>query len=149
MHAMTELVGSVRRHRQAILALVMIVLVLGAVVAIYFQVRRSRRRWRLLPAGDRAWKHLTLAADRAGVGPRPSETIYEYAGWLEDQLPRQVEPIRVVADGKVWQNYSGRPLTRSGANRLEVAWSRLRRPLMMLGLRRRLRRLAGRDRTGT
>jgi hypothetical protein len=126
-------------------ALVMVVLVLGAAVVIYFQARRSRRRWRLLPAGDRAWKHLTLAADRAGVGPRPSETIYEYAGWLEDQLPGQVEPIRVVADGKVWQNYSGRPLTRSGANRLEVAWARLRRPLLMLALRRRLRRLAGRD----
>ena len=130
-------------------AVVMVVLVLGAAVVIYFQARRSRRRWRLLPAGDRAWKHLTLAADRAGVGPRPSETIYEYAGWLEDQLPRQVEPIRVVADGKVWQNYSGRPLTRSGANRLEVAWARLRRPLLMLGLRRRLRRLARRDRSAS
>ncbi len=127
-------------------AVVMIVLVLAAAVVIFFQARRSRRRWRLLPAGDRAWQHLTLAADRAGVGPRPSETIYEYAGWLEEQLPRHGEPIRVVADGKVWQNYSGRPLTRSGANRLEVAWARLRRPLMMLGLRRRFRRLARRDR---
>jgi transglutaminase-like putative cysteine protease len=127
-------------------ALVMIVLVAGAAVVIFFQARRSRRRWRLLPAGDRAWQHLTLAADRAGVGPRPSETIYEYAGWLEEQLPRHGEPIRIVADGKVWQNYSGQPLTRSGANRLEVAWSRLRRPLMMLGLRRRLRRLARRGR---
>ncbi len=126
-------------------ALVMITLVAGAAIVIFFQAQRSRRRWRLLPAGDRAWQHLTLAADRAGVGPRPSETIYEYAGWLEDQLPRHTEPIRVVADGKVWQNYSGRPLTRSGANRLEVAWARLRRPLMMLGLRRRLRRLARRD----
>jgi transglutaminase-like putative cysteine protease len=126
-------------------ALVMIILVGAAAVVIFFQARRSRRRWRLLPAGDRAWQHLTLAADRAGVGPRPSETIYEYAGWLEEQLPRHGEPIRVVADGKVWQNYSGKPLTRSGANRLEVAWARLRRPLMMLGLRRRLRRLARRD----
>lgn len=126
-------------------AVVMIVLVLAAAIVIFLQARRSRRRWRLLPAGDRAWQHLTLAADRAGVGPRPSETIYEYAGWLEEQLPRHGEPIWVVADGKVWQNYSGRPLTRSGANRLEVAWARLRRPLMMLGLRRRLRRLARRD----
>ena len=126
-------------------AVVMIVLVAAAAVFIFFQARRSRRRWRLLSAGDRAWQHLTLAADRAGVGPRPSETIYEYAGWLEEQLPRHVEPIRIVADGKVWQNYSGQPLTRSSANRLEVAWARLRRPLMMLGLRRWLRRMAGRD----
>ena len=53
-------------------ALVMVVLVSSAVVFVLFQMRRSRRRWRLLPAGDRAWRQLTLAADRAGVGPRPS-----------------------------------------------------------------------------
>lgn len=122
-------------------ALVIVALVLGIVVIIYLQARRSWCRWRLLPAGDRAWKQLTLAVDRAGVGPRPSETVYEYAGWLEDQLPRHGEPIRAMADGTVWQSYSGRPLTRSGANRLEVAWARLRRPLLMLGIRRRLRRL--------
>ena len=84
-------------------ALVMIVLVAVAVIFIWFQMRRSKRRWRLLPAGERAWRQLALAADRAGVGPRPSETIYEYAGWLEEQLPKQGEPIRAVADGKVWQ----------------------------------------------
>ena len=128
-------------------ALVMIVLVVAAAIIIFFQARHSRRRWRFLPAGDRAWKHLTLAADRAGVGPRPSETIYEYAGWLEEQIPTHGEPIRVVADGKVWQNYSGRPLTRSGSNRLDQAWARLRRPLLFLALRRRLRRLGRRDGT--
>jgi transglutaminase-like putative cysteine protease len=128
-------------------ALVMIALVVAAAIIIFFQARHSRRRWRFLPAGDRAWKHLTLAADRAGVGPRPSETIYEYAGWLEEQLPTHGEPIRVVADGKVWQNYSGRPLTRSGSNRLDQAWARLRRPLLFLALRRRLRRLGRRDGT--
>jgi hypothetical protein len=128
-------------------ALVMLVLVGLAVVVIGYQMRRSRRRWRLLPAGERAWKHLTLAADRAGVGPRPSETIYEYAGWLEDQLPRHVEPIRTVADGKVWQSYSGRELTRSASNRLDMAWSRLRRPLWFLSLKRRFRRATGRDRS--
>ena len=72
-----------------------------------------QRRWRLLPAGDRAWRQLTAAAGRAGVGPRPSETIYEYAGWLEEQLPSHAEPIQTVADGKVWQSYSGRRLTLS------------------------------------
>jgi transglutaminase-like putative cysteine protease len=81
---------------------VMLALLAGAGLVIWFQVRRSQRRWRLMPAGERAWKQLTLAADRAGVGPRPSETIYEYTGWLEDQLPKHVEPIRTVADGKVW-----------------------------------------------
>jgi len=124
---------------------VMVGLVVGVLVAIYLHARRVRRRWRLLPAGDRAWKQLTLAVDRAGVGPQPFETIYEYAGWLEDQMPRQSEPIRAMADGKVWQNYSGRPLSRSGAHRLEVAWTHLRRPLLTLALRSRLRRLGQRN----
>ena len=109
-------------------------------------MRRSKRRWRLLPAGDRAWRQLTLAADRAGVGPRPAETIYEYAGWLEDQLPKHGEPIRTVADGKVWQSYSGRPLTRSGSNKLEASIRRLRRPMFLLALRRRLRSSSRTDR---
>ena len=98
-----------------------------------------QRRWRLLPAGDRAWQRLTLAADRAGVGPRPSETIYEYTGWLEEQLPSHVEPIRTVADGKVWQAYSGRRMTTAASNRLEEAWARLRLPLVWLAARRWLR----------
>jgi transglutaminase-like putative cysteine protease len=122
-------------------ALVIAVLVLGAAAFILIRLRRLQRRWRLLPAGDRAWQRLALAADRAGVGPRPSETIYEYSGWLEEQLPKQVEPIRTVADGKVWQAYSGRRMTEAAADRLESAWASLRLPLVWLAARRRLRGL--------
>jgi len=122
-------------------ALLIAVLVLGAATFIFLRFRHLQRRWRLLPAGDRAWQRMTLAADRAGVGPRPSETFYEYAGWLEEQLPRQSEPIRTVADGKVWQSYSGRKLSGSAASRLEAAWSSLRLPLVGLALRRWLRNL--------
>jgi transglutaminase-like putative cysteine protease len=124
---------------------VIAVLGLGAVVVVWLRMRQMQRRWRLLPAGDRAWRQLTAAAERAGVGPRPSETIYEYSGWLEDQLPRHTQPIRVVADGKVWQAYSGRRLTTSATNKLEAALARLRRPLMGLALRRSVRRMLGRD----
>lgn len=126
---------------------IMIALALAAAAVIWFQVRRSQRRWRLMPAGERAWKQLTLAADRAGVGPRPSETIYEYTGWLEDQLPKHVEPIRTVADGKVWQSYSGRRLSSGSADRLDAAWARLRLPLIGLAARRRLGRFLRRRRS--
>jgi transglutaminase-like putative cysteine protease len=126
-------------------ALVIAVLVLGAVLVVWIRMQQLRRRWRLLPAGDRAWRELTSAAGRAGVGPRPSETIYEYAGWLEDQLPRQREPIRTVADGKVWQAYSGRRMTATAAQRLEAALRRLRLPLIGLTARRWIRRLVRRD----
>ena len=54
---------------------------------------------------------MALAADRAGVAQRPSETIYEYAGWLEEQIPAQRPEIRAIADGKVWQSYSGKGVT--------------------------------------
>ena len=126
-------------------ALVIAVLVVGAAAFIWIRMRHLQRRWRLLPAGDRAWQRLTLAADRAGVGPRPSETIYEYSGWLEEQLPAHVEPIRTVADGKVWQAYSGRRMTQTASSRLEDAWARLRLPLVWLAVRSRLRRLVRRQ----
>ncbi|HYI65940.1 MAG TPA: transglutaminaseTgpA domain-containing protein [Candidatus Limnocylindrales bacterium] len=126
--------------------LLVAVLILGAVVFIWLRMRHLQRRWRLLPAGDRAWQRLTLAADRAGVGPRPSETIYEYSGWLEEQLPAHVEPIRTVADGKVWQAYSGQRMTQTATSRLEEAWARLRLPLVWLAVRRWLRGI-GRRRT--
>ena len=125
-------------------ALLIGVLVLGAATFIWLRFRHLQRRWRLLPAGDRAWQRLTVAAGRAGVGPRPSETIYEYSGWLEDQLPKHVEPIRTVADGKVWQSYSGRRMTPAGTTRLEEAWARLRLPLIGLAIRRWLRSLVRR-----
>lgn len=120
------------------------VLIIAALGFVWFRLRRSGRRWRMLPAGDRAWQQLTAAADRAGVGPRASETIYEYAGWLEHQLPRHTEPIRTVAQGKVWQAYSGRRMAATASQRLEAAIARLRLPLIGLTLRRRLRNLVRR-----
>jgi transglutaminase-like putative cysteine protease len=126
-------------------ALIIVILVAGALVVVWMRMRQMQRRWRLLPAGDRAWRQLTAAAGRAGVGPRPSETIYEYAGWLEDQIPRHREPIRTVADGKVWQAYSGRRMTATAGERLDAALRSLRLPLMGLAVRRRLGRLFRRD----
>jgi len=127
-------------------ALVIVLLAAAGMAFVWFRLRRTQRRWRMLPAGDRAWQQLTLAADRAGVGPRASETIYEYAGWLEDQLPRHAEPIRTVADGKVWQTYSGRRMTATASQRLDAAMARLRIPLLRLAVRRRVQSLVRRDR---
>jgi hypothetical protein len=129
-------------------ALLMAVLGLGALLVVWLRMRQLQRSWRLLPAGDRAWRQLTAAAGRAGVGPRPSETIYEYAGWLEEQLPRHTAPIRTVADGKVWQSYSGRRLTLSATHKLEAALAKLRMPLIGLAIKRWVRRMSRRDAPG-
>ena len=101
--------------------------------------RGNRRQLRFLSPGDRQWRRLTLAADRAGVAQRPSETIYEYAGWLEDQLPARRPEIRTIAEGKVWHSYSGRGISGSVIARMEDAWKRLQLPLLWLAVRRRVR----------
>lgn len=126
-------------------ALLIAILVLAGLIVVWWRMRSMERGWRLLPAGDRAWRQLTAAAERAGIGQRPSETIYEYAGWLEEQLPSQREPIRTVADGKVLQSYSGRRLTMAATSRLEAAMKALRLPMIRLAIRHWVRRLVRRD----
>jgi len=126
-------------------ALIIGVIVLLGLAAAWWRMQLLNRRWRLLPAGERAWQQLTAAAGRAGIGPRPSETIYEYAGWLEEQLPKHREPIRTVADGKVLQAYSGRTVGAFTAHSLEKASARLRLPLIGLAIRRWLHRVTRRD----
>jgi hypothetical protein len=117
-----------------------VIVLLGVLVLVAaWRLLRGRRRFRFLAPGDRQWQRLAFAADRAGVAQRASETVYEYAGWLEEQLPRRSEEIHQIADGKVWQSYSGRSISSEAIARLERAWSRLRVPLAWLSLRSRLR----------
>jgi transglutaminase-like putative cysteine protease len=120
------------------------ILVISAVgglllLAVAWRWRRARRSLRFMAPGDRQWQRLALAADRAGVAQRPSETIYEYAGWLEEQLPTRRPDIRTIADGKVWQSYSGKGISATMIERIEAAWKRLQLPLVWLAVRRRLR----------
>ena len=120
------------------------ILVIAGLIAIVLGIaawrwRRARRSLRFLTPGDRQWRRLALAADRAGVAQRPSETIYEYAGWLEEQIPNQRPEIRTIADGKVWQSYSGKGVTSDIIARMEAAWKRLQWPMIWLAVRRRVR----------
>jgi hypothetical protein len=93
---------------------------------------------RFLAPGERQWFRLALAADRAGVAQRPHETIYEYASWLEEQIPRHRPEIRTIAQGKVWQSYSGRSISGQALARIEAAWKRIQMPMLLLAVRRRL-----------
>jgi hypothetical protein len=106
-----------------------------------WRLLQRRHRFRFLAPGDRQWQRLAFAADRAGVAQRPSETVYEYASWLEVQLPRQRGEIHEIADGKVWHSYSGRSISSAAIARLERAWSRLQLPLVWLAVRRRVKAL--------
>jgi len=127
-------VSSTGGNLLVIIGLMAVVLAIAA-----WRWRRSRRSLRFLAPGDRQWRRLALAADRAGVAQRPSETIYEYAGWLEEQIPKHQPQIRTIADGKVWQSYSGHGITGDAIARMEAAWKRLQWPMVWLAVRRRLR----------
>ena len=116
----------------------LLVLLIGFVA---WRLLRGRRRFRFLAPGDRQWQRLAFAADRAGVAQRAWETPYEYAGWLEEQIPRRRIEIHEIADGKVWQSYSGHSISSEVIARLEHAWGRLQLPLLWLALRRQIRSL--------
>ena len=94
-----------------------------------------------MPPGDRQWAMLLLAADRAGVSQRPSETDYEYAGWLEEQIPARRPEIQTIATEKVYGSYSGRGMTTDAVTRMQSAWKRLRIPFVWLAIRRRVKSL--------
>jgi transglutaminase-like putative cysteine protease len=126
------------RIGNAWVALLLLTLLVGVVA---WRLLRGRYRFRFLAPGDRQWQRLAFAADRAGVAQRPSETVYEYAGWLEEQLPRRSVEIQQIADGKVWQSYSGRSFTSEAIARLERAWGRLQLPMLWLAVRRGVRSL--------
>jgi hypothetical protein len=94
---------------------------------------------RFMGPGERAWQRLSLAAGRAGVNQRPSETFYEYSAWLEEQIPSRRPEIRTIADGRVYQAYSGRSMTDELVDRVERAWRRLQLPMVWLAARRMIR----------
>lgn len=121
--------------------IVIVVILLALAGVIWWRLRRAGRRLRFLAPGDRQWALLLQAADRAGVSQRASETDYEYAGWLEEQIPARRPEIRTIADAKVWGSYSGRGMTGETVARMGEAWRRLRLPLVWLAVRRRVRSL--------
>ena len=127
---------------------VMLAFAVAAGFLAWWTLRRRGRRMRFMGPGERAWQRLALAAGRAGVNQRPSETFYEYSAWLEDQIPSRRPEIRTIADGRVFQAYSGRSMTDELVGRIERAWQRLRLPMLWLVARRTARSVVRRPRRG-
>lgn len=120
-------------------ALLLIVAIGLLVLYAAWRLIRRRYRYRFLAPGDQQWQRLAYAGDRAGLSPRPAETFYEYASWLEEQLPQRRVEIHQIAEGKVWQSYSGRSVSSEVIARLQMAWSRLQLPMFWLAVRSRWR----------
>jgi len=100
--------------------------------------------WQRGPRGeltaDGVWRSIGRTAGRFGFGPRPTQTVYEYAGSLGDVLPDSRPQLQTVARAKVEVAYGRRAIGADGVRALRDAQRRLRLGLLRLALRRKERR---------
>ena len=96
--------------------------------------------WRRGPRGqtspDRAYGSVTRLAARLGFGPRPNQTVYEYAGALAEVLPEARPQLETVAQAKVESTYGRGLLGADGLQSLRDAERRLRVVMLRLLFRR-------------
>jgi transglutaminase-like putative cysteine protease len=120
------------------LAIVLAVLVAVLVGALAFVAWMRGPRGEISP--DAAWRTMSRVASRFGFGPRPTQTVYEYAASLGELVPVAKADLHTVAEAKVETAYSR---VRLGGERLDAvreATRRLRISLVRLAFKRRPRR---------
>ena len=122
-------------NRQPNVGLIAVALVLLiAVGTLAFVVWRRGPRGEVTP--DRAYATITRLAGRLGFGPRPTQTVYEYAGLLSEMLPQSRPEIQTVAQAKVEVAYGRQMLGEDRMAALREAHRRLRVGLLRLLFRR-------------
>ena len=99
--------------------------------------------WQRGPRGptsaDGAYGSVTRIASRFGFGPRPAQTVYEYASTLGDVLPGVRPELQTVARAKVESVYAREILGQEQLAGLRAAQRRLRVSLLRLAFRRKER----------
>ncbi len=99
--------------------------------------------WRRGPRGaldpDVAWRGLQRLAARLGFAPRPTQTVYEFAGALGDELPVIRPELQTVAHAKVEVAYGRKILDAGRLRDLSDANRRIRLNLLRLVIPRRAR----------
>jgi transglutaminase-like putative cysteine protease len=113
---------------------ILLVVVVGSIAAVAW-----RRGPRGLLSADDAYGSVSRLAARLGFGPRPTQTVYEYAGALADELPMVRPELETVARAKVEVAYGARALEDDRLATLRAAHRRLRVQLLRLVARRRNR----------
>jgi transglutaminase-like putative cysteine protease len=100
--------------------------------------------WQRGPRGEvspeSVWRGISRMAARFGFGPRPNQTVYEYAGTLGDVLPNARPALETVARAKVEVAYGRRELGPDALTTLRDAHRRLRVSLLRLAFLREERR---------
>jgi hypothetical protein len=113
----------------------LLVLVVGGIAFVAWQ-----RGPRGGTSADGAYGTVTRIASRFGFGPRPAQTVYEYAGSLGEVLPAVRPELETVARAKVESAYGRAILGQERLDSLRAAQRRLRLGLLRLAFRRKERR---------
>jgi transglutaminase-like putative cysteine protease len=123
----------------AVLPFVLLALLLVAVLT-FASVRIAVSGPRGEVGADQAWRGIVGLARRLGFGPRPAETIYEYAGALGEAMPAARPELETIARAKVEVAYGRRRLGTDRLRAVRDAQQRIRLSLLRLAVRSRLRR---------
>jgi hypothetical protein len=79
---------------------------------------------------------MSNAATRLGFGPKPTQTVYEYATALGELVPVAKMDLQTVAEAKVETTYAGLRLGGARLDAVRDATRRLRVSLLRLLFRR-------------
>jgi hypothetical protein len=109
-----------------------------AVLAVAFLAWERGPRGEVTP--DTIWRGISRTAARFGFGPKPTQTVYEYAGSLGEVLPMSRPELQTVARAKVEVAYGRRSIGDDGLQSLRDASRKLRMALLRLAFRRKERR---------
>ena len=85
---------------------------------------------------DTAWQSMAKAATRFGFGPKPTQTVYEYATALGELVPVAKADLQTVAEAKVETTYAGLLVGGARLDAVRDATRRLRVSLLRLLFRR-------------
>jgi transglutaminase-like putative cysteine protease len=116
--------------------LFIVLTVLLAVVVVTIAIAAWLRGPRGEVTPDAAWTSMARAASRFGFGPRPTQTVYEYAASLGDLVPVARDDLRTVAEAKVETTYAAVRLGGARLDAVRAATRRLRISLLRLVIRR-------------
>jgi len=102
----------------------------GTASGIALAVVRRRRRVAIgraggPPAAARLWGRLARGAALAGIGPRPNQTAYEFAGALAQAVPDLGPEVHLLASAYVVEMYAAPGNAPSRTGELWAAWRRV------------------------
>ena len=117
-------------------ALLVVFAVLLTVVVVTIAIAAWVRGPRGQISPDTAWQSMSKAAARFGFGPKPTQTVYEYATALGELVPVAKADLQTVAEAKVETTYAGLLLGGARLDALRDATRRLRVTLLRLLFRR-------------